>query len=154
MSQTTDDRRLLADVHRWARTNGWEWKEYRWENADTSITIRSNGFELRRRKSATGRFGPTAGHIASSIRQAVDLLVALGILPVYLSSQYAAGWHDGYFADVEDETAAEIKASWATPTKDTNPDRRCRTCGATSGLVMLPYGPLDPPAWECTGGHR
>lgn len=37
---------------------------------------------------------------------------------------------------------------------EADPDRRCRQCGATSGLVMLPYGPLDPPMWECVDGCK
>lgn len=29
------------------------------------------------------------------------------------------------------------------------PGRACRDCGATTGLVMRPYGPLDPVEYEC-----
>ena len=114
-----EHRQLLADVHRWARTNGWNWREcWGWVNAlyaseatlavdwdtDTrTITVhRANGNAI---------FRPTT-YPADTVCQAVDVLVAYGVLPVQLSSAYAAGWHDGYFADVEAETAAEIKASW------------------------------------------
>ncbi|MEV4846109.1 hypothetical protein AB0K20_23190 [Micromonospora matsumotoense] len=37
-------------------------------------------------------------------------------------------------------------------TAPTEPGRVCRDCGATSGLVMRPYGPLDPPEYECADG--
>ncbi|WP_431976135.1 hypothetical protein [Micromonospora haikouensis] len=31
----------------------------------------------------------------------------------------------------------------------TGGDRRCRNCGATTDVVMRPYGPLDPVEYEC-----
>ena len=36
----------------------------------------------------------------------------------------------------------------------TNPDRRCRRCGATTGLRLLPGNPLvlAPREWECADG--
>lgn len=115
-----EHRKLLTNVHRWAHTNGWHWHEcWGWVNAPyaseatvgvdwdpdvRTITVRRND--------GSGIFRPTT-YPTDSVRQAVDLLVAVGILPAQFSSAYAAGWHDGYFATAEDETAAEIRASWA-----------------------------------------
>ena len=113
-----EHRQLLAAIHRWARTNGWNWHEcWGWVNAryaseatlgveweDGTVVIRSGEVLLR------SKTYPVDG-----VRQAVDLLFALDILPARYTRAYEAGWHDGYFADAEDETRAEIKASWAKP---------------------------------------
>lgn len=39
-------------------------------------------------------------------------------------------------------------------TTSSRPERRCRRCGATSGLRLLPLGPLTlaGPTWECVDG--
>jgi hypothetical protein len=119
---TGADRRLLADVHRWARTNGWTPADWRGrQNAPTedqaTIAVRTNeaGFQVWRKTTDAPHFtGQPTDYPADSVRQAVDLLAALNILPAQFSSAYQAGWHDGYFADVEDETRAEIRAAWST----------------------------------------
>jgi hypothetical protein len=116
----TADRKLLADVHRWARTYGWTSAGWRgWQNAryedQATVAVRTNeaGFQVWRKPADAPHFtGQPTEYPADSVRQAVDLLVALGILPAQLSSAYTAGWHDGYFADVEVETRAEIRPSW------------------------------------------
>lgn len=62
----------------------------------------------------------------SDLREAVDILAAVGVLPPAFSSAYRQGRSDGAFiANVE-----------------TNPDRKCGICGATSGLKLLPGSPL------------
>ena len=93
-----EHRQLLADVHRWARTNGWNWREcWGWVNAlyaseatlavdwdtDTrTITVhRANGNAI---------FRPTT-YPADTVCQAVDVLVAYGVLPAQFSSAYDEG---------------------------------------------------------------
>ena len=94
-----EHRHLIADVHRWARTNGWNWHEcwgwvnaryasnvtlgIDWDSDNSTVTVRAGQVLLR----------PTT-YPVGSVRQAVDLLVALDILPVQFSSAYEAGLHD------------------------------------------------------------
>lgn len=90
---TVSDRRLLAAVHRWARTHGWcsQWSGWS-DGYGTDSTIRVGWAEgvvqVSRRE---GRHGfpvwPTEYRVGSVV-QAVDVLVALGVLPPFLSSAY------------------------------------------------------------------
>lgn len=112
-SSSLDDRRLLASVHRWARTNGWRthWYHpgYGWVNgtrstATLAIEWSDTALILHR---VTGYLAtdqpvwsqPTVIRVASVV-QAVDVLVALGILPAWLSSSWAAA-EDRYREQVE-----------------------------------------------------
>lgn len=152
---TAAERRLLAGLSRWRKDKNWTDSNLGWVDAAQSVRVRplEHGFKVWGRYDdqwrAEGEFP------ATSIRQAVDILVALTVLPAPFSSAYEAGWHDGYFHTAEDETAVEIKASWATDAPS-NPDRRCRSCGATSGLVLLPGNPLTGAgrAHECADGCK
>jgi hypothetical protein len=151
----TTDRQLLAEVSRWARANNWspaEWRGFKnaafEDQATIAVRVNEAGFQVWRKTSAAPRFtGQPTDYPASSVRQAVDFLVALRILPVKFSSVYEAGVRAGrLFADT-DRIAA---------TRPTNPDRRCRTCGATSGLILLPGNPLTGAgrAHECVDGCK
>ncbi|MFI1195487.1 hypothetical protein ACH4T9_19830 [Micromonospora sp. NPDC020750] len=99
------DRQLLADVHRWARTNGWHCTWIGWANAqlgsDATTVVEWDHDELtvRRRPTAEvgsqwpsgwGSEGRRERYPVTSVRQAVDILVALDVLPAQLSSAYRA----------------------------------------------------------------
>ncbi|GLZ62836.1 hypothetical protein [Micromonospora sp. NBRC 107095] len=145
VTTSTEDRRLLAEVHRWARIQGWRaggWRGY--QNAQfedkATVTVRPNeaGFQVWR-KDADALFftGQPTEYPTATVREAIDILVAIGILPPAFSSAYRLGRSDGAFiANVE-----------------TNPDRKCAACGATSGLTLLPGNPLTGIAnqWLCWG---
>ena len=97
----TTDRQLLADIHRWARANGWTWNEvWGWINAryasDASLAVEWD----TDRGVLTIRTGPVVfrakNYDVDSVRQAVDQLVTLDILPAQFSSAYRAGWLVGY----------------------------------------------------------
>ena len=94
----TDDRRLLAEVSKWAHANGWTnggWRGYMngryWHEATIMVRPNETGFDVWR----VERGGPVSGkpmeYPATSIREAVDLLVALRILPDRFSSAFRAG---------------------------------------------------------------
>ena len=94
-----EHRHLLADVHRWARTNGWNWHEcWGWVNAryasdatlgidwdNGTVTVRAGQVLLR----------PTT-YPVGSVRQAVDMLVALDILPASFARAYRTGFEAGF----------------------------------------------------------
>ena len=115
-TNTAEDRKLLAEVSKWARAYGWVvLRDTGWQNPSRIIQVDwdERGVWIARRN-GTDRMWPAAQlYPATSVRQAVDMLAAIGILPPRFSSAYKAGWHDGYFHTVEDETATEIRASWA-----------------------------------------
>ncbi|MCZ7376512.1 hypothetical protein [Micromonospora sp. WMMC250] len=73
-------------------------------------------------------------------RQVGDMLAAIGVLPSRFSASYQMGLSDAAFA-------AAVEA---------RPDRRCRTCGATSGLILCPGNPLTGAgrAYECADGCK
>ena len=94
----TDGRRLLAEVSKWAHANGWtngEWRGYMnatyWHEATVMVRPHECGFDVFR----TDQGGPITGrpdeYPATSVREAVDLLVALRILPDRFSSAFRAG---------------------------------------------------------------
>ena len=100
------DRQLLAAVHRWARTHGWHATWIGWANApwagDATAVVEWDHEELtvRRRPDAEvgrqwpsglGSVGRSERYPVTSVREAVDLLAALGVLPAELSSAYRAG---------------------------------------------------------------
>ncbi|MGK5737237.1 hypothetical protein [Micromonospora sp. URMC 103] len=101
-ASTATDRQLLAAVSAWAHENGWTeagWRGYknaRYEDGAT-IAVRPNeaGFEVWRKTSDTPHFrGMSADYPATTVREAVNLLVALEILPAEFSAAYEAGVRD------------------------------------------------------------
>lgn len=93
---TTDERRLLLSVFRWAYAEGFElttayhrWTrrgpiEHRW---GVSLEDPESPRLLIWRGRTNGR-----DYWVASIAEAVDLLVTLGILPARFSTAYRAGW--------------------------------------------------------------
>lgn len=109
------ERHLLAAVHRWARTNGWQ--RYRglvfgWQNGDDAtatvlITWQPDDPYPLGISWAVGRFddGSPLWACSSTVRvdsvtQAVDVVVALTDLPAWLSSAYGLA-EDRYREQVE-----------------------------------------------------
>lgn len=100
-----DDRRLLADVHRWLRTNGWTNTWRGWIDGKSLDDCRvavlpqpDDGYDpavmvTRRRANGYG-WGRQRRYDVADVRQAVDLLVALDILPPHFSSAYKAAVED------------------------------------------------------------
>lgn len=96
MSLTDEDRKLLREVVQWRRANGWGFGFYPkrgeadWTSGDGvlveadffgyGVQLIVDGGERRR-----GAFWPR------SVREAVDILAALGILPITFSSAYKSG---------------------------------------------------------------
>ncbi len=94
---TTEDRHLLAHVSRWARANatrehGATREGVRWNTNDGRAVVLFSVDELHvGRRFASGHWYPDCFVSANSVAEAVDVLVALGILPAMFSSAYAAG---------------------------------------------------------------
>lgn len=91
-----EDRELLADVHRWARTNGWNWHEaWGWVNAhyvsDATLAVEWEDGPLVIRSGEVLLLLKPKTYPVASVREAVDILVALRILPAHFSSAYEAG---------------------------------------------------------------
>lgn len=99
------DRQLLADIHRWARTNGWHCTWIGWANAQlgreatTVVEWDHDELTVRRRPAAEvgqqwpsglGSVGRGERYPVTSVREAVDILVALDVLPHRFSSAYRA----------------------------------------------------------------
>lgn len=96
------DRQLLVDVRQWALDNGWHLLWSGWANAmflhDATVLVEWDDEELTvRRRDKAGE--PWAMGLApdrrdrypvASVRQAFDILAALGILPPEFSSAYRA----------------------------------------------------------------
>lgn len=84
------ERQLLRDVQRWARANGWTR-----HRVDLGGGVR--GIEWRHPACRTITYDPPFvyhGHTTferEDLQHAVDILVAVGVLPVEFSSAYAAG---------------------------------------------------------------
>lgn len=151
----TEPRRLLAEVSRWRKANGWSDSSRGWINEqsvdDAAVAVKpdpdlANAFTVTWRKGNGGWHQPDL-YMAVDVQQAVEMLVALGILPARFSSAYRAGWLNGY---------AEAATNNMPTPLPTNPDRRCRTCGATSGLILLPGNPLTGAGrgHECADGCK
>ncbi len=109
MILSASDRRLLAEVHHWARVNGWSPRSRGWTNPDDTTAVTWDEGEVRVWRRQRPNLYPTwpTMYPVESIRQAVDLLVALGILPAELSSVYAEGYVCG---EVEARMAADAEA--------------------------------------------
>lgn len=106
---TTDQtaaRALLRTVLTWARANGWR-PRYRWQGDVTITWSRGPDAEIGVPGEYVGVHLPDPDNIedirhwlfdhhgrqipVTSVREAVDVLAALGVLPAALSSMYAAG---------------------------------------------------------------
>jgi hypothetical protein len=85
------NRERLACVNRWARTHGWTPDVYppSWRNADGTARVRIDGYDalvvewfpFRRR----GRSATVSG---VTVAEAIEILMALGVLPRDLPSFY------------------------------------------------------------------
>jgi hypothetical protein len=93
------ERVLLANVHRWARTNGWRPGPRGWENPERTFAIEPRDGEVVIWWLSTTANGPAPWRtsplascryiLADSAVQAIDLLVVYGYLPPLWSSAYA-----------------------------------------------------------------
>lgn len=97
-AQAADERRLLAAVSRWARRNGWRrgaWSGWHSPDGLVDVWVDRDGLAVRRYDRTPGAGVPrTMVCAVASVREAVDLLVASGVLPVEFSSAYTAGARD------------------------------------------------------------
>jgi hypothetical protein len=110
---TADEIGLLREISKWRRANGvtfFQWREGRgfgamtewkrwpsgWHGPQMNVTYEPNRYEGEAfpRIVATRDYkGAGFSELpVSSVTQAVDVLVALGYLPVRFSSAYRAGW--------------------------------------------------------------
>jgi hypothetical protein len=103
------DRRLLAEVLRWAysqgwrprhgRTRDWSWREWantqRPERGPWTVIVSQNWTVGVRWRTATGDRYPDV--YVDDVTQAVDLLVALRILPAVFSSAFRSGQSLGLY---------------------------------------------------------
>ncbi len=92
---TPEDRQLLRSVLKWARANGWRGSRFvvgrRWDDAmgDNEVVWWHDTVD---RDAWTLVTNLVPGEVCPrSVAQAVDVLVALGVLPAEFSSAYTAG---------------------------------------------------------------
>jgi hypothetical protein len=120
----TSERHLLTEALRWTRSNGWvpRWPESRhtgqwtWANAEwprmrpplhaVRVVFDGRDVQVTKFNGADGWYATATVRVASVVH-AVDVLVALGILPAWLSSSWAAA-EDRYREQVETQ-ADEIE---------------------------------------------
>lgn len=101
-----DDRRLLAEISAWAHASGWTQSWRGWQNAATddqaTVVVGHDDGGLRVwRKDARGMFPlRSTDYPADSLREAVDILAAIRVLPVVFSSAYRTGRKDGHWIAV------------------------------------------------------
>ena len=100
---TSEFAEAIAPVVRWAKEQGWQWT-YNGLADDGRNPV---GFDVNRDHGADGwlyrieKISTISGgygygyYTPASAGQAVDVLVALGLLPTFLSSQYRRGVGDG-----------------------------------------------------------
>jgi hypothetical protein len=96
---TADERALLAAINQWRRAtdprgrsavatwNGYVTPDRRFA-VETDLPTRPPSIGVRRRAAGGNEFGGLEVYPAQSVTQAVDLLAALGALPVRFSSGY------------------------------------------------------------------
>ncbi|MCG5460807.1 hypothetical protein MED01_004233 [Micromonospora sp. MED01] len=115
---STEDRRLLAEVSRLRRANDWRDSSRGFQNApfedQATVAVRPNeaGFQVWRKPADAPHFtGQPTEYPAESVREAVDLLVALNILPDSFSSAYREGRNQAA-ADVERMPITLGDAGW------------------------------------------
>jgi hypothetical protein len=98
------ERHLLASVHRWARTNGWQVGKHGWTNGskdEATINVKWSATPLgwsvgeigiaratERLSCGGAAWSCTTWIRVASVVQAVDVLVALDVLPPFFSSAY------------------------------------------------------------------
>lgn len=103
-------RRLLAAVSRWAREQGWERSLVRnlrlSPDGSLSVAWDADGVDVHQ---GDGRGGVAlVCHLRpATVREAVDVLAALDVVPQYFSRQYAAG----RASRVVDNWLTEVSAS-------------------------------------------
>jgi hypothetical protein len=108
---TPAERSLLLAVFRWARANEWvRLGGDGWCSKTTSISAVGRGLYIFSKK-----FGTMSIPVVS-VAQAVDVLVALKILPHRFSTSYCAGYESAYWA-------RGIAASPANPDEWAGPRR-------------------------------
>jgi hypothetical protein len=101
------DRLLLRSVLSWARASGWRgWKPangYQWNRVDSNDEVWwYYDADDRDAWTLVTNVVPAEACV-TSVAQAVDVLVALGILPSELSSHYRAGANDIFTALTADD---------------------------------------------------
>ncbi|MBM0203228.1 hypothetical protein JNW90_08990 [Micromonospora sp. STR1s_5] len=108
-STPTEDRRLLAEVSRWRKAADWTDSSRGFQNAPfedgATVAVRPNeaGFQVWRKPADAPHFtGQPTEYPAESVREAIDLLVALRVLPAHFSSAYQAGQDDARSDDWDD----------------------------------------------------
>lgn len=108
MTDHTAERQLLRDVLTWARANGWrrvepypsswpEWTNFQ-QDSGPNVCLYKPEFGEDYDEIRAYFFGPDVRHVSwrpTSIREAVDVLAALGVLPVAFSTAYSVGHEDG-----------------------------------------------------------
>lgn len=92
----TTDRALIVDAHRWARYHGWvPYGRHGWTDpagittngrAGTAVTWDEDSITVYRRRSEWAWDERT--YRVASVREAVDILVAVDVLPAQMSSAY------------------------------------------------------------------
>lgn len=99
-----DDRTrlVLAAAHRWARTTGWQ-RTYRgWRNNDRGLGVAWDHDEVSvwRRHPRLDRWPSwPVTYRVFTVRQAIDVLCAVDVLPNHLSSAYKAGQQEARVRD-------------------------------------------------------
>ena len=96
----TSDRYLLARISQWRMDNGWTNTDLGWVDDFQTVRVREadkgTGIDLWQRTSV-GNWQMFPTFIpAGSVRQAIDLLVALDILPARFARAYEAGVTAGF----------------------------------------------------------
>lgn len=92
-------RHLLAAIHHWAREAGWTPGFWGWMNPDRTLAIEPRAEAQEVAVFLLNPSGSPTGHRpkyirAETVRQAVDLLVAYGYLPVFFSSAYGQKYRE------------------------------------------------------------
>ena len=95
---STEDRALLAAVHRWARAHGWTSSTRGWINAryedEATIAVGHDEESVRIWRKPADAFYfaiKSTDYEVDGVGQAVDVLCVLGILPAEFSSAYWSG---------------------------------------------------------------
>jgi hypothetical protein len=94
---TTEERDLLVAVSRWAHRAGWTQHWRGWINAtydsDATLTVGVDEGEVRIWRREPGKGFPlrSTDYLVAGVRQGVDLLCVLGVLPAWMSSLWQAG---------------------------------------------------------------
>lgn len=117
---TTEEFRLLRSLVEWRRANGWGYtragrddmwwfRKGVWRVFVYSEEYKGQEYMVLRVDDRVSMAGVTVSW-PRSVEQAVDLLVAVGVLPLRFSSAYEAGRNDGISEGVDSVTEANL---WA-----------------------------------------